>query len=76
VSAGLYILVKIERKLILHSVDCSDVIPKKKEEIENKNEEDSKATTCDEKHQLSLDINKLPGDNDDVVMSPGLQINI
>ena len=26
--------------------------------------------TCDEKHHLSLNINKLPGDNDDVVMSP------
>ncbi len=34
---------------------------KKKEEIESEDEEDSKAMTYDEKRQLSLDINKLPG---------------
>ena len=34
---------------------------KKKEEVESEDEEDSKAMTYDEKRQLSLDINKLPG---------------
>lgn len=34
---------------------------KKKEEIESDEEEDLKAMTYDEKRQLSLDINKLPG---------------
>jgi hypothetical protein len=41
---------------------CRLAQKKKKEEIESEDEEDSKAMTYDEKRQLSLDINKLPGD--------------